>query len=74
MTEMRQFVPLNAQFIGEPPNYDSDYNSFCPQCGRRLTGNTEGYGFAYGVGVGHYLFCSNGKCNWFYKMLDGDGE
>ena len=79
MTEMRQFVPASGRFLGEPPNSDKDYVAWCPKCGRRLPeGHCEGYGFAMGGGMGHYIYCNNPKCDWFYKMLDaeetGDGN
>lgn len=70
--EMRQFVPVNGLFIGEPPNTDPSYRAFCPMCGRVLSERAEGYGLAYGGGVGHYQYCCNSKCDWFYKMLDAD--
>ena len=47
--------------------------AWCPKCGRRLPeGTCEGYGLAHGGGIGHYQYCSNPKCDWFYKMLDAD--
>jgi hypothetical protein len=72
MTEMRQFIPQSGRFLGEPPYTDVDYVAWCPKCGRRLTGNTEGYGLAFGGGPGSYQFCSGPKCKWFYKVLDAD--
>ena len=30
----------------------------------------EGYGSAYGGGIGHYIFCSNSECDWVYKWLE----
>lgn len=72
-TEMRQFVPASGRFIGEPPNTDKNYVAWCPKCGRRLPdGKCEGYGLAMGGGIGHYIYCNNPKCDWFYKMLDAD--
>jgi hypothetical protein len=73
MTEMRQFVPASGRFIGEPPNTDKDYVAWCPKCRRRLPeGKCEGYGLAGGGGCGHYIYCNNPKCDWFYKWLDAD--
>ena len=73
MTEMRPFVPASGRFIGEPPNTDENYVAWCPKCGHRLQeGKCEGYGLAMGGGIGHYIYCSNSKCDWFYKMLDAN--
>jgi hypothetical protein len=69
---MFQFFPVDSHILGEPPNTDKNYVSWCPKCGRRLTdGTCEGYGLAFGGGIGHYIYCNNPKCDWFYKMLDG---
>jgi len=72
MVEMRQFQYEGLKVVGTPPNTDKDYVSWCPKCGRRLMDHDEGYGLAYGGGIGHYIFCSNSKCDWVYKWLDGD--
>ena len=71
MSEMRQFVLASGRFLGDPPNTDEHYVAWCPKCGRRLPeGVCEGYGLAHGGGTGHYQYCNNEQCNWFYKMLD----
>lgn len=76
MTDMRQFVPVSGRFIGEPPNTDRNYVSWCPKCGRRIPDNdcTRGYGRAFGNGCGWYVYCCNPKCDWFYKELEGDSD
>jgi hypothetical protein len=72
MDELRQFVPVSGRFIGIPPNTDRDYVNWCPECGGRIPDDdsTRGYGFAHGGGIGHYVFCCNPACGWFYKELD----
>ena len=67
---MRQFEYVGVKTIGTPPDTDKDYVSWCPKCGRRLSEHHEGYGLAGGGGLGRYMWCSNSKCDWFYKMLD----
>ena len=39
----------------------------CPKCGSWIE---IGYGMAYG-GMGEYKFCSNEKCDWFWKQQEG---
>jgi hypothetical protein len=68
---MRQFLYQGIRFLGTPPNCDEDYVNWCPDCGRRLVDAHQGYGLAHGGGLGTYIWCSNLRCEWFYKMLDG---
>lgn len=70
--KMRQFELVSGRFLGTPPKTDESYVSWCPECGRRLVESGEGYGLAFGGGMGSYLSCSNSRCNWFYKMLDAE--
>ena len=72
MPEMRQFEYEGIKIVGTPPNTDKDYVSWCPKCGRRLMEHDEGYGPAGGGGLGHYIWCSNSRCDWYYKWLDAD--
>lgn len=72
MSERRQFFLASTRFLGEPPMSDADYVEWCPKCGRRLVPEHNGYGLAFGGGCGSYIYCSNPKCGWFYKMLDAD--
>lgn len=74
MSDMRQFVPVSGKFVGDPPNTDKDYVAWCPKCGRRLNPRDEGYGFAGGGGIGHYIYCNNAKCDWLYKMISTEEQ
>ena len=72
MSDLRQFEYEGVLTIGTPPYTDKHYVNWCPNCGRRLMAHNEGYGLAMGGGLGHYIWCSNPRCDWFYKMLDAE--
>lgn len=47
------------------------YGERCPKCGGLTNG---GYGFAFGMGLGAYRFCSaEPPCDWFLKTMDREG-
>ena len=63
------------KFRGEPPLVSSDETrEFCPKCFKEINAAEDtGYGLAFG-GMGMYATCSNGDCDWFYKIMDADEE
>jgi hypothetical protein len=59
--------------LGTEPNYDANYKASCPVCGSDIDRlECEGYGLAFGGGLGSYLFCPAEDCKWFYKWLDAE--
>ena len=61
---------IDSRVIGEVPDSLPDYTEICPQCKTPLSHEDEGYGFAFGGGLGHYWTCPNEQCEWFVKWLD----
>jgi hypothetical protein len=60
--------------IGTSPDTDDDYIQRCPVCRAVLTYEDQGYGLAFGGGLGQYMTCSTENCTWFVKWLDADEE
>lgn len=62
------------RILGEVPDSLPDYTQVCPKCRAVLSYEDEGYGFAFGGGLGQYMSCPNDECDWFVKWLDQEEE
>lgn len=59
---------------GEPYLQSTDgTRTFCPKCFKEFFEDDTGYGLAFG-GMGVYYTCGNEDCDWFYKIMDPEGE